>query len=57
MKLSTLSYVAGVILFMLPVSSVAQRSATRKPIMHEMLWMMKRFGTPIPSRDGKFSFK
>jgi dipeptidyl aminopeptidase/acylaminoacyl peptidase len=37
-----------------PAASLAQPSATLKPITHEALWMMKRVGAPVASPDGKW---
>src|SRR5437660_6094523 len=28
--------------------------AARKPLTHELMWMMKRVGAPVPSPDGKW---
>jgi dipeptidyl aminopeptidase/acylaminoacyl peptidase len=48
---------AGVIAACLlnPLVSLSQTSVPRAPITHEVLWMMKRVGTPVVSPDGKWA--
>ena len=35
-------------------SAGAQETAAKRPITHEMLWLMKRVGAPVPSPDGRW---
>jgi dipeptidyl aminopeptidase/acylaminoacyl peptidase len=50
-KLSTILIAACLLT---PAATMAQSSASLKPITHESLWMMKRVGAPAASPDGKW---
>jgi len=41
-------------LFCLPRSTRSQTGASKVPLTHEMMWMLKRVGAPTPSPDGKW---
>jgi len=43
----------GVLSYCLRPAS-AQTAATKVPLTHETMWMLKRVGTPAPSHDGKW---
>src|SRR3954452_22283533 len=49
MKISTLATAAAVVL-----ATLASGAASKTPITHETLWMMKRVGQPAVSPDGKW---
>ena len=41
--------------FLVPQSVLrAQRPSGKKPITHELIWLMKRVGAPVPSPDGRW---
>ena len=40
--------------FCLPLSAGAQTAASKVPLTHETMWMLKRVGAPTPSPDGKW---
>ena len=51
---TTLPIIAGAFLSLAALTASAADAASRKPITHEALWMMKRVGAPVVSPDGKW---
>ena len=37
-----------------PLFTSAQTTATKSPLTHETMWLLKRVGAPVPSPDGKW---
>ena len=41
--------------FLVPQTALhAQSSSGKKTITHELIWLMKRVGAPVPSPDGRW---
>jgi dipeptidyl aminopeptidase/acylaminoacyl peptidase len=50
------AFAAGAVFFAIitPAFVIAQSNQGKKPITHELMWLIKRVGAPVPSPDGQW---